>query len=368
MLFCYPVEATRENWLHDGLMLLLSSAFRGDKAPLANWLDVFPAKKRAEIRRKTSLKAALRKVVVGVRALNEAERAAFLACMVGQNRLPDVFRPEVELSPVPAGHEALLISIHDLFKCAFGLLTSLGVRDRQYRQIYDAIPARVCAFCGIEPLTAPIPELPRETLDHYLAISHYPFAGANLRNLAPTGTKCNSSHKLAADVLSKVGGGRRRCFDPFGTAFAQVSLLNSRPLEGETKDLFILPDWQIELIGDADAIETWDKVYSIKTRYRFNVLDAEIRDWLDHFAQWCTAEAEPPTSLDALLTLIERYLRAVVQEGFSGFSFLKRATFEMLAHQCREGQARDRVTDWLISLLSRETGAAVAANDVLSSA
>jgi hypothetical protein len=368
MLFCYPIEATHENWLHEGLIFLLSRAFRGDKGPLTKWLDVFPEEKRTEISRKTSLKAALERVVAGIRGLGAADRKAFLTCMEGQNRFPDVFSPVVEMWPVPTGHGTLVLDIHKLFSVAFGLLTPLGVRDRQYKRIYDAIPARVCAFCGIEPLTAPTPELPRESLDHYLAISRYSFAGANLRNLAPTGTRCNSSHKLATDILAKADGSRRRCFDPFGMAVAQVSLLNSRPLEGEMKDLFILPEWRIELIGDTDAIETWDEVYEIKARYRHNVLNAEIRAWLDHFAQWCGAEAEPPECPEALLKLIERYLRAVVQEGFSGSAFLKRATFEMLAHQCRGGEGRDRITAWLISLLSRETGAATVPDDSMPTA
>lgn len=357
MLFCYPVQATYENWLHDGLMELLTRMFNGGDDPLGDWLEEFPADKRHEVERKPSLLEALRAVADQVADVPGADRAAFLACMQAQNHIPDIFDPGVALAELPDGHDALVNGIETLFRTAFRMLTPFGIRDRQYTLIYEGLPARVCAFCGIEPLTAPDPAIPRESLDHYLPFTRYPFAGVNLRNLAPTGNKCNGPHKHNTDTLRDVHSVRRRCFDPFGEAVATVSLLNSRPLEGGTVKAFKLPNWQIDLEGDAEAIATWDAVYDIRTRYRLNILDKELRNWLDHFANWVARDAAPPTTGNELVALIDRYLESVIQEGFA--DFLKRQVFLMLSHRCQVGPAAGRITAWLIALLSPMTGAAI---------
>lgn len=319
MLFCYPVEATNENWLHDGLMELLARMFNGDNNPLSDWLEEFPANKRDEVEKKPSLLEALRAVADEVAGVPAADRTGFLACMQAQNNIPNIFDPGVALPELPDGYDALVGRIETLFRTAFRMLTPLGIRDRQYALIYDGLPAHLCAFCGIEPLTAPDPAIPRESLDHYLPITRYPFAGVNLRNLAPTGNKCNGPHKHNIDTLRDVHSARRRCFDPFGEATATVSLLNSRPLEGAVVKAFKLPDWQIDLEGDADAVATWDAVYDIKMRYQLNILDKELRNWLDHFANWVARDAVPPTTRDELVALIDRYLHAVIQEGYADF-------------------------------------------------
>ncbi|MDX2336433.1 hypothetical protein [Brevundimonas vesicularis] len=346
-------------------MTLLTRVFTGEPEPLVDWLEAFPADKRVEIERKPTIHAALKALAEkAAEDLNDEERAAYLACMQSQNRIPALFEPVELLSDPPINKAAFAKLVSDLFEIAFKALSPLGVRDRQYTRIYDAMPARICAFCGIEKMSPPDPQIPRESLDHYLSSAHYPFAAANMRNLAPAGHRCNSSHKLGKDVIRGLGGVRRRCFDPFGQAVATVSLQQSRPLEGRTKKMLVLPAWQIDLLGDRDFVKTWDEVYDIRTRYELEVLDAEFWSWLDHFANWSVLEAAPPTNGAELVGLIARYRRAVIGEGFA--DFLKIATFDMLAYQCQNGPASDRVTDWLIDLLSPGTGAASFAEDAFA--
>ena len=365
MLFCYPADAADENWLHEGLMTLLTRVFTGVPEPLADWLEVFPEEKRPEIDRKPTILTALNALAEkAAEVLNNDERAAYLACLRSQNRIPALFDPAEILSAPPINKDAFAKLVGDLFDIAFKALGPLGVRDRQYTRIYDAMPARICAFCGIEKMSSPDSRIPRESLDHYLSSAQYPFAAANMRNLAPAGHKCNSSHKLGKDVIHGQGGVRRRCFDPFGQAVATVSLQRSRPLEGRTKKLLVLPAWQIDLLGDQDLVKTWDEVYDIRIRYELDVLDAEFWSWLDDFANWSAHDAAPPTNDVEFVSLIARYRRAVIGEGFA--DFLKIATFDMLAYQCQNGPASDRVTDWLIALLSPGTGAATFAEDAFA--
>lgn len=357
MLFCYPAAAADENWLHDGLMNLLTRMFDGRPEPLDDWLAVFPTEKRDEIERKSSLLAALERVAALVIDLAAADRAIFRAAMESQNSIPAIFDPTVAVIDCPEGHGELIEQIESLFRTAFKLLSSLGIRDRQYAIVEDSLPAHICPFCGIEPMTASDPIIPREDLDHYLSIARYPFAGVNLRNLAPTGAKCNGSHKLGKDMLRDDALARRRCFDPYGTAIAGVSLSNSQPLEGEIVKAFKLPLWQIDLIGDPGEVATWDAVYDIRARYRLNVLNKDLRHWLDKFANWVAYEAVLPNDGPQMVALLERYSRVVIQGGPK--EFLERETFAMLIERCQNGPSTERVIEWLRSLLAPSTGAAI---------
>lgn len=76
------------------------------------------------------------------------------------------------------------------------------------------------------------PDVPRHDLDHYLAISRYPFSGTNLKNLTPMGDRCNSSYKLALDILYDPNGNRLPCYDPYGDVTASFSLEGSELFGG----------------------------------------------------------------------------------------------------------------------------------------
>jgi hypothetical protein len=173
------------------------------------------------------------------------------------------------------------------------------------------------------------------------------------------GGKCNSAYKGVRDVLCDASGHRRRCFDPYGAGTAAVSLLNSRPFDGELKESILLPKWQIDLLGPAEEIATWDDIFQIRERYRANVLDAEFRTWMDHFAQWCVQEVGVLHSQDEVVDALNRYLAAVIQEGFIGATFLKKATFEMLKMNCVGGNVSERLVAWFVSLVSPDQGAII---------
>ena len=356
MLLGYPVAATDENWLHDGIVAILMLALGGEAEPMADWLDHFPAEHREAVRRKTSLSDRLTKAVEAIGALDPPERSHLETCLREQNRLPEAFSSLVSPPLVQEEPADMREKLKALFGTAFGLLSSLGVRDRQYASVYYGTPGHVCGFCGMERLSAPVPDTPREHLDHYLAFSIYTLAGANLRNLAPIGPRCNSSHKLDADMLRNPDGHPRRCFDPFGGHRVEVSLLGSRPLRGPRKGVDILPAWQLTFLhAEADRTEAWDDVFDIRRRYKDDVLDAEFTGWIDHFAVW--TQDNPPTDPAGLLQRITTYRRTVVQEeGVGDLMFLKRATFDMLDHCLRNGPEEDRVARWLLSLWVEEEG------------
>lgn len=161
------------------------------------------------------------------------------------DRLEDL--PETSRAPIRA-----------LFENAFAVLTPLCIRDHNYRTFLQLVDHEICAFCGSEYFSGASSR--REPLDHYLAVSVYPFAGANTRNLVPMGTKCNSSYKLAQDVLRGPAAARRVCFDPYAAASVAVSLMNSQLFARDDG----MPAWVVEFQGDQARIQTWDEVFEIR--------------------------------------------------------------------------------------------------------
>jgi hypothetical protein len=353
MLFCYPVTATGENWLHESLVEIVRSALEAMNAgnPPSAWPNCIPAPYRARIRTRSGLQTRLKAFCRAAQQLDNAGRAQILDAVSAENNHPAIFDAQSPCPSIFELPETIRQPALELFTFAFGLLTPLRLRDRQYQLIHSLIADKVCPFCGCEYFDAP--GAPRHHLDHYLAISRYPFAGSNLRNLVPMGDRCNAAFKRDIDILLDGEGQRRRCFDPYGDLYGGLSLMESRPFEGQDG---AMPDWNVDL-GQSPESQTWDEVWEIKTRYKRDVLDQEYRHWLEHFAQWCRVSGRVPTNGAEIIQVLDDYLGAIIQEGFADRAFLKKAVFEMLKDKISTGPYSERLSHFLIIVVSPDVGA-----------
>ena len=82
MLVRYPAAAFAENWLHDGLIAIITSALNGAPDPMSNWTSSFPKEHRDAVRRKRSLKTNLQRVVETIGTMDWASREALRSCMI----------------------------------------------------------------------------------------------------------------------------------------------------------------------------------------------------------------------------------------------------------------------------------------------
>lgn len=285
-------------------------------------------------------------------ALDQPSRHAVRSALMAQNAIPAIFdgvSPWVRLEELPEG---IREPTKNLFKFAFGLLTDVGLRDEHYRVIWQNLTqAKICPFCGLERLKHP--NQPRPDLDHYLPISRYPFAGANLRNLVPMGGDCNSAFKAQDDVVfDVVTNMRRRCCDPYVGPVFSVSLDGSELFQND-RTIRRLPAWDIALLGDDDCAATWETIFQIRRRY-FDLLNEEYHSWIDHFGRWCADERSGVELTDApsVVAAISQYYDTILQEGLADTNFLKRATFQMLRCKLEAGPDTDRIASWLKYLVS----------------
>ncbi|EZP31295.1 hypothetical protein BW33_02529 [Pseudomonas sp. RIT288] len=341
MLFTYSPQALAENWLNQTFIQILSEGMRriisGHQVDV--WPSVIPVARRSVLRGRSGIRKRLEEFWKEFLTLNLATQEVLLASLNQQSRLPDALFDNsacVEIDRFPDGIRKATI---DLFRFLFEeQLTSIKVgaeclRDLHYTAIYDQVPSRVCPFCGLGHFRAP--GAPRHALDHYMPITRYPFMGADLRNLPPMCSECNSDFKKNIDILRDRRGRRRRCVDPYNGPFYIVSLAKSLPFAGSVKNGIRLPKWNIQFKGGPQSeAENWDRIFKIRERYQRDVLNAEFRSWLEHFVHWYVRGGHGGGIGDEIAAAIPKYIDTVIQDGLADKAFLKAEVFRMLLREC----------------------------------
>jgi hypothetical protein len=347
MLFGYPHKATKGNWLHACLCRMLRAIHvaiqTGNAVP--EWPDIIPQAYRQRLRLRRALRDRLEDYSTAFSNLSPADRLAVDHAFRAQNRIRGLMRGNCSCTTadrLPADIRGCLIA---LSKEAFRLLGEYGIRDHQYRTIYENLGHKVCPFCGLEYFDAP--EAPREDLDHYLPRSRYPFAGANAKNLVPMGGRCNSAYKGTADVLWD-GATRRRAFFPYDHTGVVVSLAATQPFGGMADGAH--PQWDISFVPQSAEAQTWDSVFHVRERYVRDVLEPYYETWLQRFADFCKGKKLETKGFQGLIDALDSFRRFNEREGFDGRGFLKAAVFEVLMRHCRQGN--QRLLDLLQDVLS----------------
>lgn len=341
MLISYPLDATLENWLHDSILEMLTVIHTkidtGDPVPA--WIDLVPATLPPKIRQQITGRHGLKKRVgdyqKAVESLTNAERALIAQVMLQQNDIIGLTSGAAPITSLNPTFPDVNKAVSDLFIFAYETLSELGVRDRQYKLIFETLTIKICPFCNIERIMSP--QESRQDQDHYLAKSIYPFAAANMRNLVPMCRCCNRDYKHDIDVLMSFEKTRRRAFDPYLAPGVSISLDRSLPFQG----IDSMPAWWVDFIPATEESETWDQVFSIRTRYSRDVLNHGFHRWIRSFVTRCRSKNFPKTLSDQeVYDVLLSHYEAVVIENPVGVDFLKPKVFEMLLSHYSAGDAR----------------------------
>lgn len=323
MFFRYPIDAVADNWLHDCLAEMIDSvkaAVSGNATPLA-WPDIIPSARRIELEPRYGLRDRWKIFVEKVVALPKVEALDVLATFENQNAIATLLDGTTTCKRTRDLPETVQAAVKDLFTFAYELVRNGDVRARAYEVIDKKRPQRMCPFCGYEPMSAV--NLPKDALDHYLCKEHYPFAAANLRNLAPIGHKCNSSYKLAKDVILRDDGTPRRAFDPFTCDPVQVKEVLDQfdPASREAT-------WAVQFDQNSEEVDTWNDVFSIKSRFEAEVL-SEYEQWLRWFGDWARQECARTGTTDPKQLLVS-YATTWARDDYSGRGFVRRPFFDRM--------------------------------------
>ncbi|MCE9658080.1 MAG: hypothetical protein K8R60_05935 [Burkholderiales bacterium] len=350
MLFSYPVSAAGENWLHECMVTAVKTvhALVDEGKPLPRWPTIIPEAHRKQLSSRTGLRDRFAAYAEAIRALSQAHRSSVLEALDAQNKIRELLARQSDCAELVDLPLAVREPAKALFTFGFDLLTPFEIRQHQYRALCALIPVRVCPFCGCEGLDAP--GAPQEDLDHYIPRSKYPFAAANLRNLAPMGGRCNSAYKKTQDPLRRATGERRLAFDPYDTAGLTISVDNS--LVDELTAGPVVSDWVIEFVPAGEAVDTWDEIFHIRERWRRDVLDEQtFRQWLGEFRNYCLTSALQFAGDGDVVVAVQRYEQYLAGCGLGDRAFLKAAVFRFLLRRCAVGCQR------LFPILTDLTGA-----------
>ncbi len=136
-----------------------------------------------------------------------------------------------------------------------------GTKQDYYQKLIEENELQYCPCCGLSYFESEDSKY-REAFDHYLPKSKYPFLSVNFENLVPLCHKCNSDRKGTKDPI-KDGA---KAFFPFSDN--NHDILIDLTID-KSKDLRLLEkeDLVINLIGDTNKIETWNRLFDINERY-----------------------------------------------------------------------------------------------------
>jgi hypothetical protein len=352
MLFGYPIEATTDNWLHDCLSQIIQTIHiniaSGNTS--TDWSSIIAEPYQSRLHKilavssksdpkKLSLGDKLKKYQLSLTSLSRHDQDRVLQVFNDQNKITQLLCGECTCDSVADLPESIRKPVRTLFEAAFRLLTSLEIRDKHYKQIYDACANHTCPFCGCEYFDSPGAR--REALDHYIPEHKYPFAAANLLNLVPMGDKCNSGYKRDQDLLVRADGTSRKSFDPYNHGIISVSLDRSQPFAGVEADLGEpLPKWVIEFNLSSEEVDTWDEVFHIRERYERDILNEGFKSYLRGFGNYCKSFSSIPNSQEELIEEIDKYIFYQEGDGFRDKAFIKAAVFRMLRLHCQNGNQR----------------------------
>lgn len=332
MFVTYPIAAVADNWIHESICYAFSTVCNAINAgnPLPGWPEILPAQHRDALKAKTALPKLLQTFSVEAKKLSNPQRTDFLRLLAQQNQITGLLDGS---APVPVTADVLLPLVgaaKTVCDEGFSLLKNTTVRDAHYKIVWDSLKSKACPFCGFEPFDSPT--LHRENEDHYLSRKIYPLAAANLNNLVPMGSKCNTSYKGQTDVLH-INGVRRKVLNPYGDIRADISLINSEPLGNPD----CTPIWKIDLVPDIEETQTWENIFSIRIRIMENQL-RNYDDWIGDLRGWFEVHNLNEVTDDArLFDELNKFSAYLKNSKEAGPVFLKSKVVDMLTHHCLNG-------------------------------
>ncbi|WP_455927817.1 hypothetical protein [Pseudomonas capeferrum] len=351
MLRCYPIDATQENWLHDAVTNLIHEVHQKLDAghiinnTQADWVqlidDSVTIDNRDKIKKFTGMRKHLFSYKDEILNLTPQQRGSILAAMTNQNLIENLLDGSQQAQLINTSHPTVHEKAKTLFVFCFEKLTELNIRENQYQIIFDSLPEKICPFCGIERVMDPSETA--QDQDHYLAKSIYPFAATNMRNLVPMCRCCNRDYKKDINVIMDANGTHRAAFDPYNCIPPEISLARSTLVQDTSPVKF---EWEIDFLSEPDKSKTWDEVFSIRNRYKRDVLNRYFDRWLSGFKIQCTKHRargiiQPNFTNDQIRDQLQYYQEYKAEHPSIGLAgFLEPLAFKLLLKMYDDGDDR----------------------------
>lgn len=159
----------------------------------------------------------------------------------------------------------------------------LNTSLKKHYEDFADLNSRTCVFCGIHEFSLPIVEN-RQSYDHYLAKSIYPFSSINFDNLIPICGQCNTIKSDENIVYEDYKTLKRRVFFyPYKAHNGIKILLNCNRFPLNIKDN---GNWNVSVnevnTNDKEKLIAWKKVFNIESRFT-KYIEVKVGCWFEEF-------------------------------------------------------------------------------------
>ncbi|PKH49529.1 hypothetical protein CXF68_01965 [Tenacibaculum sp. Bg11-29] len=198
------------------------------------------------------------------RELSDVERNDIVNAFKNHNDIENLCNGNVTLFVKPLSYvvevkmKPFFVDLYEEYSERKTLKLVYGSKADYYNKLYEENRFVDCPCCCLD-VFEPEESGKREDFDHYLPKSVIPFASVNYNNLVPLCHKCNRTYKSDTNPIKD----KKICFYPFEGKNNNVNVTI------ELDDDIENPIRELRLSGDdIEKIKTWDKVFSMTTRYR----------------------------------------------------------------------------------------------------
>ena len=222
---------------------------------------------------------------------------------------------------------------------------------KHYEEIYQALPHKICPFCGIESLHHTF----REDYDHLAPKKHYPLISANPKNLAPMCHSCNSKNKGEKDTLYDKNGTRITFVYPYNQSI-KVSIDISGSIIPQTDNKNEKGCWIIKFYPDNTETKNWDYVFNIKYRYIEDYLAPSYEQWLDDFIKDCINDGLDLDTENRIKKELKNSAKKFMRKWYEPPNIIRGAFFDFLHKQKNIGfyQSMIKRYNYLLDLQQKE--------------
>ena len=324
MLFNYTYSKHKADLLHYYVSKFIRNIYF--KSPNRFSYSLFEPDFQKYLKRSNILKSLFQKFFGDFKKLSKGEKDLFYLAFVRTNDIKAQCNDHNKVYTIDDLPKQIQKATDDLFRYMYeNTLNSVGEIKDHYEKFYLNLKIKVCPFCGIETLH--YYAFYKQDYDHSLYKDKYPIASINMKNLVPMGRDCNTIFKKTKDVLHDGTGTRRYYIYPFINSIKIKICLTGSVYTFSNLDT---ADWRVSYLPVIEKTETWNDVFNICYRYKYEVFQLDAASWLNSFLSYL--KSNPYIIKIQNKSDVEQFLKSEVNKydpyDYQDRNFLRHAFFE----------------------------------------
>ena len=334
----YIFKASKLDEFHEQIVFFFEAIYYQSLTPFSDWDDYFIHFKLKHIySRCKRLKNLMQNVHLEYLTISDVEKKTIYDSAKNSSEIQAICNTSLNISNVKDLSTEIGDTIHALYQYIYYQLPKTKSFISIYGSMKDHYEAlklenrkiKKCPFCGLQNIH-PLKNKTKQTYDHYIPLSLYPFVGIQSKNLVPTCKDCNEDFKHDKDslFLNPQRTIRRRLFYPYGSYNHNIKIelknikLNNSNLKIENCDVDINCNQPIL----SSEIQSWKDIYEVNTRYK-NAIEDDSDEWYKEFFDYLISKQTDGTFINMQKTYDEYRTALLVTESTTN-SFLKGPYFE----------------------------------------